>query len=257
MDIIAAADTAVGKHKREEGRWAHPAAFSLHEPANKIMVHHTPQTDPEEPYSVSEEILNSITHGIGTGLSVIGGMVLIVLATLYGDAWRLVSFTVYSITLVILYLASTLYHSVRDPQLKRIFKILDHSCIYLLIAGTYTPFLLVSLRGPWGWTLLGVIWGLALVGIIFKTLSAQRFRRFLVLGYLLMGWLCVIAGRELLLRVPAGGLFWLALGGGLYTVGVLFYAWRKLPYSHAIWHLFVLGGSICHYLAVLSLLSRA
>lgn len=161
------------------------------------------------------------------------------------------------VTLVILYLASTLYHSVRDSKLKRIFKILDHACIYLLIAGTYTPFLLVSLRGPWGWTLLGVIWGLALVGVIFKTFSAQRFRRFLVLGYLLMGWLCVIAGRELILRVPAEGLFWLALGGLLYTVGVLFYAWRKLPYGHTIWHLFVLGGSICHYLAVLSLLAKA
>ncbi len=220
-------------------------------------MHQAPSDDSQGSYPVGEEIANSITHGIGTALSVIGGIALIVFAALYGDAWRIVSFSIYSVTLVILYLASTLYHSVRDPQLKRIFKILDHACIYLLIAGTYTPFLLVSLRGPWGWTLLGVIWGLALVGIIFKTFSAQRFRRFLVLGYLLMGWLCVIAGRELLLRVPAEGLLWLALGGLLYTVGVLFYAWRKLPYGHAIWHLFVLGGSICHYLAVLSLLAKA
>ena len=219
-------------------------------------MHHTTPDDSKS-YSVGEEIANSITHGIGTALSVIGGIALIVFAALYGDIWRLVSFSIYSVTLIILYLASTLYHSVRDPQLKKIFKILDHVCIYLLIAGTYTPFLLVSLRGPWGWTLLGVIWGLALIGIIFKTLSAQRFRRVLVLGYLLMGWLCVIAGHELLVRVPAGGLFWLALGGVLYTVGVLFYAWRKLPYGHAIWHLFVLGGSLCHYLAVLSLLSGA
>lgn len=220
-------------------------------------MHQTPSEEPQESYAVGEEIANSITHGIGTALSVIGGIALIVFAALYGDAWRIVSFTIYSVTLVILYLASTLYHSVRDSKLKRIFKILDHACIYLLIAGTYTPFLLVSLRGPWGWTLLGVIWGLALVGVIFKTFSAQRFRRFLVLGYLLMGWLCVIAGRELILRVPAEGLFWLALGGLLYTVGVLFYAWRKLPYGHTIWHLFVLGGSICHYLAVLSLLAKA
>ncbi|MFN4217799.1 MAG: PAQR family membrane homeostasis protein TrhA [Candidatus Bipolaricaulia bacterium] len=216
----------------------------------------TPSDDSQEFYVVGEEIANSITHGIGAGLSVIGGIALIVFAALYGDAWRIVSFSIYSATLVILYLASTLYHSVRDLRLKRIFKILDHACIYLLIAGTYTPFLLVSLRGPWGWTLLGVIWGLALVGIIFKIFSAQRFRRFVVLGYLLMGWLCVIAGRELLLRVPAEGLLWLALGGLLYTIGVLFYAWRKLPYSHVIWHLFVLGGSICHYLAVLSLVSK-
>ncbi len=220
-------------------------------------MHQPPSDESQESYAVGEEIANSITHGIGTALSVIGGIALIVFAALYGDAWRLVSFSIYSVTLVILYLASTLYHSVRDLRLKRIFKILDHACIYLLIAGTYTPFLLVSLRGPWGWTLLGVIWGLALVGIIFKTFSAQRFRRFLVLGYLLMGWLCVIAGRELILRVPAEGLLWLAFGGLLYTIGVLFYAWRKLPYSHAIWHLFVLGGSICHYLAVLSLLAKA
>lgn len=218
---------------------------------------HTSSEEFQRSYSVSEEIANSITHGIGTVLSVVGGIALIVFAALYGDAWRIVSFTIYSVTLVILYLASTLYHSVRDSKLKRVFKILDHACIYLLIAGTYTPFLLVSLRGPWGWTLLGVIWGLALVGVIFKIFSAQRFRRFLVLGYLLMGWLCVVAGRELLLRVPAEGLFWLALGGLLYTVGVLFYAWRKLPYGHTIWHLFVLGGSICHYLAVLSLLAKA
>jgi hemolysin III len=218
------------------------------------MHHHPP---PDDSYAVGEEIANSITHGIGTALSVIGGIALIIFAVLYGDIWRIVSFSIYSVTLIILYLASTLYHSVRDPQLKRIFKILDHVCIYLLIAGTYTPFLLVSLRGPWGWTLLGVIWGLALVGIIVKTLSAQRFRRLLVLGYLLMGWLAVVAGRELLVRVPAEGLFWLALGGVLYTVGVLFYVWRNLPYGHTIWHLFVLGGSICHYLAVLSLLSGA
>jgi len=219
-------------------------------------MHHTTPDDFES-YAVGEEIANSITHGIGTALSVIGGIALIIFAVLYGDIWRIVSFSIYSVTLIILYLASTLYHSVRDPQLKRIFKILDHVCIYLLIAGTYTPFLLVSLRGPWGWTLLGVIWGLALVGIIVKTLSAQRFRRLLVLGYLLMGWLAVVAGRELLVRVPAEGLFWLALGGVLYTVGVLFYVWRNLPYGHTIWHLFVLGGSICHYLAVLSLLSGA
>ncbi len=220
-------------------------------------MHRTSPDDPQESYAVGEEIANSITHGIGAGLSVIGGIVLVVFAALYGDAWRVASFSVYSIMLVLLYLASTLYHSVRDPHLKKTFKILDHVCIYLLIAGTYTPFLLVSLRGPWGWTLLGVIWGLALIGIMVKIFSTQRFRRFLVLGYLLMGWLCVIAGRELVLRVPAEGLLWLALGGLLYTVGVVFYAWRWLPYGHAIWHLFVLGGSICHYLAVLSLLAQA
>jgi hemolysin III len=129
-------------------------------------MYQPPADELQESYAIGEEIANSITHGVGTVLSVVGGIALIVFATLYGDAWRIVSFSVYSVTLVILYLASTLYHSVRDLQLKRIFKILDHACIYLLIAGTYTPFLLVSLRGPWGWTLLGVIWGLAASVII-------------------------------------------------------------------------------------------
>lgn len=201
--------------------------------------------------SVGEEIANCITHGIGAGLSAVGGIVLVALAIWYGDLSRIVSFSIYGITLFILYLASTLYHSFRDPRLKRIFRIIDHVAIYLLIAGTYTPFLLVGLQGAWGWTLLGVIWGLALLGIGFKTVFVQRFSKLSILTYLAMGWLCVIAVQEMLIRIPAGGLVWLAIGGMLYTVGVIFYAWRRLPYSHAIWHLFVLGGSICHYVAVL------
>jgi hemolysin III len=197
-----------------------------------------------------EEIANSITHGIGAGLSVVGLIVLVVLATLYGDVWRIVSFSIYGATLIILYLASTLYHSFRNKRVKKIFKILDHSTIFLLIAGTYTPFLLISLRGVWGWILFGVIWGLSVSGIVFKALFIDRFRKLSVLIYILMGWLCVVAIKQMVVRIPLGGLIGLTAGGVLYTTGVIFYAWRKLKFSHAIWHLFVLGGSICHYFSI-------
>jgi hemolysin III len=197
-----------------------------------------------------EEIANSITHGIGAGLSAVGLIVLVVLATSYGDVWRIVSFSIYGATLIILYLASTLYHSFRNKRVKKIFKILDHSTIFLLIAGTYTPFLLISLRGVWGWILFGVIWGLAVSGIVFKALFINRFRKLSVLIYILMGWLCVVAIKQMVVRIPLGGLIGLTAGGVLYTTGVIFYAWRKLKFSHAIWHLFVLGGSICHYFSI-------
>lgn len=202
-------------------------------------------------YSLDEEIANAITHGIGTGLSVAGLTLLVVLATLYGDVWRIVSFSIYGSTLILLHLASTLYHSFQHLRVKQVFKIIDHGSIYLLIAGTYTPFLLVSMRGAWGWTLLGVIWGLALLGVGFKILFIHRFRKLSTLTYILMGWLCVIALKQMLVSIPPGALVWLAVGGVVYTVGVIFLAWHKLPYNHAIWHLFVLGGSICHYFAIL------
>lgn len=201
--------------------------------------------------SLGEEIANAITHGIGTGLSVAGSTLLVIRATLYGDVWQIVSFSIYASTLILLYLASTLYHGFQYSRVKQVFKIIDHGSIYLLIAGTYTPFLLVGMRGAWGWTLLGVIWGLALLGVGFKTLFIHRFRKLSTLIYILMGWLSVIAVREMLISIPPGGLVWLAVGGVVYTVGVIFYAWHKLPYNHAIWHLFVLGGSICHYFAIL------
>lgn len=207
--------------------------------------------DHKQHYSLGEELANSITHGIGIGLSLVGGILLVVLAAVYGDVWRIVSFSIFASSLIALYLASTLYHSFRNPQVKHIFRIVDHAAIYLLIAGTYTPFLLVSLRGAWGWTLLGVIWGLALLGIVFKTLFIHRFRKLSTIVYLGMGWLCLVAVHEMLIRIPVGGLIWLAAGGILYTIGVIFYVWRRLPYHHAVWHLFVLAGSTCHYLAVL------
>ena len=206
-------------------------------------------------YTLGEEIANSITHGIGTGLSIAGLTVLVVLAVIYGDVWRVVSFSIFGSTLVLLYLASTLYHGFQNPRVKKIFQVFDHSAIYLLIAGTYTPFLLVSLRGAWGWTFLAVIWGIAFLGIGFKALFIDRYQKLSALGYVLMGWLCVIAGKELLSSVPQVALIWLAAGGMIYTIGIIFLAWRKIPYGHTIWHLFVLGGSICHYFAVVNLLS--
>lgn len=202
-------------------------------------------------YSVGEEIANSITHGIGAALSVAALTLLVVLATIYGDAWRVVSFSIYGSSLIILYLASTLYHSIQQPRVKRVLRIFDHAAIYLLIAGTYTPFLLVNMRGAWGWSLLAVVWGLALVGILFKAAFIGRYEVWATAAYVGMGWLVVVALKPMLAAIPVGGIIWLVAGGIVYTLGVIFYAWQRLPYNHAIWHLFVLGGSICHFFAVL------
>jgi len=202
-------------------------------------------------YTLGEEITHSITHGIGTGLSIAGLTVLVVLAVLYGNVYQTVGFSIYGATLVILYLASTLYHSFQQPRVKSVFKVIDHAAIYLLIAGTYTPFLLIAIRGMEGWILLIIIWGLAILGVSFKTLFIHRFEKISVLTYLLMGWLCIVAINELVANIPVSGLIWLAVGGVVYTVGVLFYALHRIPYTHAVWHVFVLGGSICHYFAVL------
>ena len=208
-------------------------------------------------YSLGEEIANSITHGIGAGLSVAGLTLLVVLAGLYGDVYQIVSFSIYGATLVILYLASTLYHGFQHPRVKRIFRVIDHASIYLLIAGTYTPFLLIRVRSEWGWTLLIIVWGLAILGVGFKAVFIHRFLKVSVLTYILMGWLSVVAGKEMLANIPAGGLTWLAVGGVVYTVGVIFYAIKRIPYNHAIWHLFVLGGSICHFFGILFYLAPA
>lgn len=207
------------------------------------------QTKPE--YSLGEEIANSVTHGVGAALSVAGLILLVVLSANDGDVWRVVSFSVYGSTLVILYLASTLYHSFQNPRVKRVFRVFDHASIYLLIAGSYTPVLLVSMRGAWGWSLFGVVWGLALLGVAFKVIFIGRYEVLATTAFVLMGWLVVIAFKEMLVRVPPGGIALLIAGGLVYTLGVIFYAWEKLPFNHAIWHLFVLGGSICHFFAVL------
>jgi len=201
--------------------------------------------------SLTEEIANSLTHGIGFLLSIAGLVVLVVLAKVHGDAWRIVSFSIYGSSLIILYAASTLYHSFSSGRIKHILKVIDHSVIYLLIAGTYTPFTLVSLRGPWGWTFFGTIWGLTLAGILFKMFFVNRFLVLSSISYLAMGWFALIAVYPIVKKIPVGGISWLVMGGILYSLGVIFHFWNKLPFHHAIWHLFVLGGSICHYFAIL------
>ena len=203
------------------------------------------------PASPDEELANSLTHGFGLALSLVAAPVLIVTAIATDDIWRIVAVSIYAATLVMLYAASTLYHSVRKVAHKEAWQRVDHAAIYLLIAGTYTPFTLISLRGPWGWSLFGVVWGLALIGVILKSSFGARLPALSTWLYLAMGWIIVIALHPLSLHVAPEGLRWLALGGALYTGGVVFYVWERIRYSHAVWHLFVLGGSMAHFAAVL------
>jgi hemolysin III len=209
-------------------------------------------------YTRGEEIANWITHGIGLAASVAGLTLLIVFASLRGDAWHVVSFTVFGLTLLALYTTSTLYHAQRGGRTKQFFRKLDHAAIFLLIAGTYTPFLLTHLRGPWGWSLFGVVWGLCGAGAVFKLVFGERYRLTSTLAYLFLGWLIVVAFKPMIDHVPHGGLWLLFAGGLCYSLGVIFYRWHRLRYHHAVWHTFVLGGSTCHFLAVLLfLLPRA
>jgi hemolysin III len=202
-------------------------------------------------YTLGEEIANSVTHGVGALLSLVGTAILLYRAARYGTTLHVVSFAVYGSCLFLLHLSSTLYHALRPPRAKRVFRVFDHCSIYLLIAGTYTPFLLLSLWGRWGLTLLIAIWTLAIAGIVFKSLFIGRLQKASVLLYVLMGWMIVVAAREAWVRVPHAAIGFVAAGGLFYTLGVAFYAWKSLPYNHAVWHLFVLGGSVCHYAAIL------
>ena len=202
-------------------------------------------------YSFREELANSVTHGIGALLSIGGLAVLIGFASQRGNAWHITTCSIFGSTLILLYVASTLYHSIPLPRTKSILRLVDHSAIYLLIAGTYTPFMLVNLRGPWGWSLFGAVWGIAVAGIILKTTSFGRIAGISSALYLAMGWVVVVAIKPLLGAIEPGGLLLLLLGGLAYTGGVVFYAWKKLPYSHAIWHLFVMTGSALHFFAIL------
>lgn len=197
-----------------------------------------------------EENVNAVTHGLGLLFSLVGIPGLVHLAARHGDAWHVVSCSVYGATLIALYLASTHYHLARRHSLRKLFRILDHACIYLLIAGTYTPFTLVTLRGEWGWTLFGLVWSLAVLGIGCKIFWTGRFEVVSTVIYVLMGWLALIAIKPILSQFPPGCIFWVLAGGMTYTVGVIFYALDSRPYLHTIWHLFVLGGSVCHYIAV-------
>lgn len=201
-------------------------------------------------YTAKEEVVHAITHGLGIALSIAGLSVMVVRAGFSADAFKIVSTAVFGASMVLLYTFSTLYHTFRKPRLKRVFRILDHSCIYILIAGTYTPFTLISIRGGWGWSLFGVIWGLALSGIIFKIFLTGRLRFLSLTIYLGMGWLAIIAFGPIIAALPAPALFWLTAGGLFYTFGVIFYAWTGLRYHHAVWHVFVLGGTTCHFLSI-------
>jgi hemolysin III len=202
-------------------------------------------------YSLGEEIANSVSHGVGALLAVTGLVVLTVLAALRGNAWHIVGCSVFGAALVLLYTTSTLYHGIQHPRAKAVLRVLDHSAIFILIAGTYTPFALVSLHGPWGWSLFGVIWGLAVLGIVLQMGVLGRGTAVSVLLYLGMGWVVVIAIKPLLDAVAPGGLTLLLIGGLAYTAGTVFYAWRRLPYHHAVWHGFVLLGSASHFFAIL------
>jgi hemolysin III len=201
--------------------------------------------------SIGEEIANSLTHGLGIIFSITGMVVLMLSSCGSGNIWRIVGCAVFSTTLILLYTASTLYHGVQEAKVKSFMRILDHSTIFLLIAGTYTPFTLVNLRGPWGWSLFGVIWGLALLGILVQTILLRQWVGISVALYVVMGWAVVVAVKQLLVVVAPSGMLLLLAGGLAYTSGIAFYVWHRLPYHHAIWSFFVLAGSIFHVFAVL------
>lgn len=205
---------------------------------------------PTAPYSAGEEIASSLIHGLGIVLSIVGLALLVAVAARGGDARHLISVCVYGATLILLYTASTLYHGIPHAGAKPVLRLLDHAAIFLLIAGTYTPFALISLHGPWGWSLFGVIWTLAVAGIALE-LRHQRSRVLMAVLYVAMGWVGLVAIRPLVASLDAGGL-WLLFGGGVaYTLGVPFYLWKRLPYNHALWHAFVLVGSVLQFFAVL------
>ena len=201
--------------------------------------------------TLGEEIANSVSHGIGLVLALAAVPVLIVAAVRHGSALSIVGAGVYATTLVLLYSASTIYHALPQNRAKQIFRVCDHAAIFLLIAGTYTPFTLGVMRGAWGWTLLSLVWSMALLGVLLKAIGGMLFRRLSMCLYLAMGWLVLIAARSVWTHVPIYGLAWILAGGLAYTAGVAFYALERIRYNHLIWHIFVLTGSLCHLCAVL------
>ncbi|WP_419957876.1 PAQR family membrane homeostasis protein TrhA [Psychrobacillus psychrotolerans] len=205
-------------------------------------------------FSKREEIANAIIHGIGAIFSIAALVILIVSSAMQGTAWHVVSFTLFGSSMVLLYLSSTLVHSFPAGRVKDFFEIMDHSAIYFFIAGTYTPFLFLAIKGTLGWTLFGIVWGLAIGGTVFKAFFVKRFLHTSTLLYVIMGWLMVFGWKPLLENVSSQGLILLAIGGILYTVGAVFYVWRAFTYHHAVWHVFVLAASILHFFAVMTLL---
>jgi hemolysin III len=202
-------------------------------------------------FSKEEEIANSITHGIGAVLSIAALVILIVFSVLYGNAWHIVSFTIYGASMFILYMSSTLVHSFPEGKAKDIFEIFDHSSIYFYIAGTYTPFLLVVIKGPLGWSLFGIVWGLAIAGTVFKCFFAKKYLLTSTLLYVVMGWMIVFAWKPLVNNLAPEGLMYLIIGGLLYTFGAVFYVWRGFRFHHAVWHLFVIAGSTALFFCIL------
>lgn len=210
--------------------------------------------DPPKPrdHHVREELASALTHGLGATAALAGGAVLITMAALNGDGWQLAASIVFGVALLLLYIASTLYHAIQHPVAKGRLKVFDHCAIYVLIAGTYTPFTLIGLRGPVGWWLFAIIWALALGGVVFKLFYTGRFKKLSTLIYVAMGWLIMVAAKPMFAALDAWTLSWLIAGGAFYTLGTIFYHRPAMRYSHAVWHLFVLAGSICHYVAVLA-----
>ena len=201
--------------------------------------------------TLGEEIANSVSHGIGLALAIAAAPILIIMAARAGNVWNAVGASVFATTVVLLYLASTLYHALTHHKAKQIFRVLDHGAIFLLIAGTYTPFTLGVMRGPWGWILFGLVWTLAVIGITMKAIAGAKYQFLSVALYIAMGWSVVIAAKPVLTHVPLAGIIWLLAGGIAYTGGVAFFAAHRVRYSHLAWHLFVIAGTTCHFFAVL------
>lgn len=206
---------------------------------------------PGRSQSVGEEIANAVSHGVGLLLAVLAALVLVMAAVQRGGVAEIVGASVFGTTMVLAYLTSTLYHALPMNRAKRVFRILDHGAIFLLIAGTYTPFTLGPLRGSWGWTLFGLVWGLAFAGVVFKAVGGVRYPKISTCLYIVMGWLVIVAIEPLRLNVPMAGFFWLLAGGIAYTAGIAFFAPKRLRYSHFVWHLFVIAVTACHFAAVL------
>ncbi len=214
------------------------------------MNEHTADA-PVKRYSLGEEIFNAVSHGTGGLLAIAGTAILIVFAAIYSNAWGVVSSAVYGASMIILYTMSTLYHAITNVKAKKFFRIMDHNTIFLLIAGTYTPITLVALRGPLGWTLFGIVWGAAILGIVLNSINLEKFRKPSVVCYIAMGWAIIFAIKPMLNSVPRITLWFLLIGGAFYTVGIIFYAIKKIRYFHSVWHLFTIGGTVFHWFAIL------
>ena len=201
-------------------------------------------------YTLGEDLANAISHGIGACLSVAALVLCVVQAARHGTAAGVVGASIYGATLIVLYTMSTLYHAITNQSARKVLRVFDHVSIYLLIAGTYTPITLVTIRGAMGWVIFGIVWGMAILGIVLNSVSIEKFKKFSILSYIMIGWAVVIGMRQVIENMPKNGLAFLVIGGVLYTVGIIFYALKKVKYMHSVWHLFVLAGSIMHFFCV-------